>query len=133
MTFNHFVADNWLMFSVLAVALLLYLLDDDILFMGIDLISPQELTYKINNDAICLDIREDEAYAKGHIAGSLRVLHIDEVTLDTLPNEVVVYCENGVRSGTFALALKKAYKGNIYLLRDGLKSWVKMNYPMVKA
>jgi rhodanese-related sulfurtransferase len=133
MTFHHFVSDNWLMFSILSIGILLYLLDDELIFSGIDIIAPQELVHLVNSGALCLDVRELSAYKKGHIAGAIHVGSAEDVDKKiTRGQTVVIYCDHGVASGNMVVKLKNRAITRICLLRDGIKSWEKENYPVVK-
>jgi len=76
-----------------------------------------------------VDVRSEQEYAEGHLDGAINIPYyrINENIYNILKdrdNDIVLYCEAGVRS-------KKAYKKlislqykNVYNLYGGLNNWI---------
>ena len=80
-----------------------------------------------NGQGIILDVRTEEEYNEGHIAGAL-LLPLAEVearAAEVLPDKakaVLVYCRSGRRSALAAQALTQLGYSNVYDL-GGINSW----------
>lgn len=92
----------------------------------------------INADGEVLDIRNPEAFEKGHIAGS-RNLTADQVDnnedrLAALKDKkILIACENGMRCGRVVSDLRKKGYTDIYALRGGIAAWQQDNLPLVSS
>ena len=99
---------------------------------GIAFMSIDELRHHLNNDAqdlIILDVRERDAFAKGHIPGAVNIprgqleLRVNDVLPDpTL--RVLTYCEYGKISTLAAATLRDIGYGRAIALDGGFQSWL---------
>lgn len=76
--------------------------------------------------AQALDLRGEDDFAAGHIAGAVRAgsEEIDEATLEAVDSErpVMVVCEDGKRSSDAAAALReRGYEAAV--VKGGMKAW----------
>ena len=90
----------------------------------------------INNDALVIDIRSAEAFARGHIVNA-RNIPSDE--LDTRlskleqfkANPVIAVCDNGITSTRAVNTLRGAGFESAYGLKGGMTSWSQAGLPVV--
>lgn len=102
-------------------------------------LSPQEATNKVNREgAVIVDLRDDDDFRQGHIAGSL---NIPSAKLSDRLSElkewkdkpVILVCRLGTHSGAAARILKMAGHTQIGRMRGGIESWRGEKLPLVKA
>jgi rhodanese-related sulfurtransferase len=100
-------------------------------------VSPADAVRLINGqDAAIVDVRTQEAFAKGHIidavnapAGELEKLA--EGKLKKLRKRpVIVCCDNGITSNKAAAELQRLQFESVYTLRGGVEGWKRENYPL---
>jgi len=108
-------------FGVFAVILALFAL-------GSCGLSPEEmLTIAANEEAVIIDVRTPEEFARGHVPGSFNI-PLDELqdeALRRLPDlyqEILVICQSGNRSRTALRALEHMGYVNVTDL-GGIVSW----------
>jgi rhodanese-related sulfurtransferase len=109
------------------------------LFSKVKSINNHQATMLINKeDAVVIDTRSADEFAKGHISGSRHIpqTQIQEGKLSAIENfkssPIIVLCETGVRSGSSANLLIKAGFSQVYNLSGGLSEWRAANLPVVK-
>ena len=91
----------------------------------VDAVKFKELITK--GDAILLDVRTEQEFVTGHIAGAV-LIPVDEIRarLAELPEDrntpIIVYCRSGNRSATAARMLTEAGYRAVYDL-GGINSW----------
>lgn len=105
---------------------------------GFKSVTPTESTLMINHDnAVVLDVRENNEYKDGHIINSLHI------PLSALPNrlnqlekykgqKIIVACRSGNRSSHACSTLKKNGFEEIYNLSGGIMAWENAGLPLVK-
>jgi len=82
---------------------------------------------KDNPDAVLLDVRTEQEFISGHIAGAV-LIPVDEISarIAELPDDfaapIIVYCRSGNRSATAARMLIEAGYRKVYDL-GGINSW----------
>ncbi len=92
-------------------------------------INIEELKEKQKNGAEIVDVRSSQEYAEGHFKGAINIPYyqINKNVYNILKDkqqEIVLYCEAGVRSKqAYKKLLKLQYK-NVYSLYKGLENWV---------
>ena len=92
-------------------------------------INIEELKEKQKNGAEILDVRSSQEYAEGHFKGAINIPYyqINKNVYNILKDkqqEIVLYCEAGVRSRqAYKKLLKLQYK-NVYSLYKGLENWI---------
>ncbi|MBO6692381.1 MAG: MBL fold metallo-hydrolase [Parvibaculum sp.] len=101
--------------------------------------SPRELSLRLDaNGTAVLDVREESAFAAGHIPGA-RHVHagrieekLGELGLDR-DEPVAVTCSVGHRGGLAASILARAGYTNVSNLLGGMTAWNKLDLPTEKA
>ena len=88
-----------------------------------------------NPQAILMDVREDNEWAKGHAAQAVHlgkgILERDiERLYPDVDREIIMYCGGGFRSVlTAAVAQKMGYR-NVFSLAGGYRALVQAQWPM---
>ena len=96
--------------------------------MSVPTVSPAE----VPEDAVILDVREDDEWAAGHIPGAVHVPmntmpnHLDEIPKD---RDVVVACKSGARSAAVTNYLRQLGWTRVRNLDGGLEAWAKAGKP----
>ena len=107
-------------------------------FQGWRGVGPAEATLLINHqDAVVLDIREDNEYRDGYILNSVHVpLGQVKDSIGRLEKykdrPIVVSCRSGSRSGVACATLAKHGFGEVYNLKGGILAWQNASLPLVK-
>ena len=89
-------------------------------------------------DAVVVDVRTQEEFAKGHIANAhhMPLAQIEQGNTTEIDKHkekpVIVVCETGHRADKAATKLVKAGFLQVYLLRGGLSQWRASNLPVTK-
>lgn len=88
-------------------------------------------------DAIVVDVREADEYAKGHIANSRHIpaRQVGErlKELDKHKRKpIIVACNSGRRSASVVGILRKSGFEEVYGLRGGLMAWQQASMPLEK-
>lgn len=105
---------------------------------GVTNVEPQDAVRLINEDAIVVDLRSAEAFARGHIVNA-RNIPYDELSghKDKLAkmksHSIVTVCDAGMTASRAADALRKEGLTSVYSLRGGINAWTQANLPLVGA
>ena len=105
---------------------------------GLVNVEPQDAVKLINADAVVLDLRSPEAFARGHIVNAKNI-PFDELDAnkDRIRNmkskPIVAVCDTGTSSSRAVSALRKAGFESVYGLRGGINAWTQANLPLVTA
>ncbi|MGD8784304.1 MAG: rhodanese-like domain-containing protein [Thioalkalispiraceae bacterium] len=100
--------------------------------------NPALATQLINQqDAVVVDVREDNEYAKGHIINSVHIplSYLKDRIKDLekyKDKPVIVGCKTGQRSGQACATLKKQGFEQVYNLSGGVTAWQADNLPLTK-
>ena len=100
--------------------------------------NPAQATQLINhNDAVIIDVREENEYLKGHIVNSVHVpmsyLNERMKELEKFKDKTVIAaCRSGQRSAQACATLKKNGFENVYNLTGGVMAWQSDNLPLTK-
>ena len=134
-----FVTHNWMLIIALVVVLVMLFFN---LFgsklRGYGVISPAESISLINHqDAVVLDVRENNEYHNGHILNSIHIPQgnlANRITeLEKYKNKpIIVGCRSGHRSGHACALLKKQGFETVYNLKGGVMAWQSANLPLTK-
>jgi len=105
-------------------------------FSGVPSLSPYAATQLLNDAALFIDVRDEKEFKAGHIKGarSLPVNQVDKQLHDIekyKEKDVVVYCDNGMRTSRVTGKLKKQGFTNVHTIAGGLTNWQKANLPLV--
>lgn len=133
--------NNHLILSTAFLAIIFLLLID--LFgaglRGFKAASPTEATQLINHeDAVVLDIRDDNEFYSGHIVNSIHVPlgflkdRIPELE-EHKAKPIIVGCRSGSRSAKACSVLKKQGFESVYNLKGGMMAWQHANLPLTKG
>ncbi len=101
-------------------------------------ISPLDATQLINReDALVLDVREDNEYQQGHIVNSLHIpLSLIDKRMGELEKHrsrpIIVGCRTGSRSGHVCGMLSKNGFEKVFNLGGGIMAWEGANLPLSK-
>ena len=92
----------------------------------------------INNDALVIDLRNSDAFGRGHIVGARNIAADDiDAKLDTLTQwkqkPVLAVCDAGMTSTRVVDKLRKAGFENVYGLRGGMGGWSQAGMPVVSG
>src|SRR5262245_51571905 len=102
--------------------------------MAVPQLDPQEARQAIATGAAVLDVREQDEWDAGHLAGSQHV-PLSELggRLDEVPAEgaLLVVCRSGARSDMVASHLDAAGRDECANLAGGLQAWVAEGLPLV--
>lgn len=131
---NHFVlAGAWV-----AVAGMLVYSFFSARLRGFSSIPSSMATQLINREnAIILDVREDNEYREGHIINSLHIpvgyLRDRVKELEKYKDQpIIVGCRSGQRSSQACSILKKHGFDKVYNLNGGIMGWKNDNLPLTK-
>lgn len=100
-------------------------------------LSPYAATTLMNGgDTLLLDVRDDNEYKSGHLlnARNFPVRKLDERMHEIekfKDRDVVIYCDNGMRTSRASAKLKKSGFSKLHTLQGGLAAWEKANLPTV--
>ncbi|HIF9374182.1 TPA: rhodanese-like domain-containing protein [Photobacterium damselae] len=107
---------------------------------GYQVVTANDATLLVNREeGVFVDIRSQEEFRKGHIAGSVHILpsQIKDQNFANLENykdaPIVVVCKTGQTAQESANLLHKAGFTKVNLLKDGLISWNEANLPLVRG
>lgn len=137
--YSEFITNNFVLFAALGIILALILrLEIKRALRGFKVVTPAETVQLINKeDAILLDVREDNERVNGTIKGSkplaLSVLkqRIEEIK-EFAEKPVITFCKTGNRSLEACEILKKNQFTNVMSLKGGIEGWRTVNLPVVK-
>lgn len=136
--FIEFVQEQIFLFIALAVivAMLVYSYVGDKV-SGYENVTADEAVRAYNGGAWVLDVRTDSEYRSGFI-GEAEHLSSTEVAkkMDSLlshkDEEVLVYCQSGMRSGSVAKLLVKNGFTRVKNLKGGVAAWQAAGLPLNK-
>jgi len=135
----EFATNHWDLFAALAI--ILFMMFSGGLgsrLRGYKELGPSDSVQLLNHeDAVVLDVREDNEYQEGHI---LESVHIPLAKLgermDELENlrqkPIIVSCRSGHRSASACARLRKSGFENIYNLKGGVMAWQNAGLPLQK-
>jgi rhodanese-related sulfurtransferase len=122
----------WVGLGVLAVVVIGFLLLRPQTASSVE-ITPAQAYAKFQQGAYFLDVRTQDEWNQGHIAGST-LIPLDELQnkLTELPRDrdMVVVCRSGVRSKEGVSILQKAGFTRVSCLSGGLLAWKAAGYPI---
>jgi rhodanese-related sulfurtransferase len=105
---------------------------------GVVSVEPQDAVKLINNDAMVIDLRSPEAFARGHIVNA-RNIPLDELDAKHEKLEahrakpLIAVCESGTSSTRAVDKLRKSGFESVYGLKGGITGWTQANLPLVTS
>ena len=103
---------------------------------GVTSIDPQAAVKLINADAVVIDLRSAEAFARGHIVNAKNVpfdelgAHDDKLK-KWQSKPILTVCDAGITSSKAVDKLKKSGIESVYGLKGGITAWTQANLPLV--
>jgi rhodanese-related sulfurtransferase len=135
-----FILDNWYLFLALIVILgLLFVNLGKGRLLGFTEVGPVQAVELINHEnALPLDVRADDEFAKGHIVGSINIPFalLDSRMEDLQPHRdrpLLVYCESGRQAAHACARLRSAGFEPVHKLRGGLMAWRSAGLPLERG
>lgn len=132
-----FIIKHW--FLVALFVLLVFALIAEELHSGgaASGLTPPELTQAVNHDeAVVLDIRDREAFQRGHITGAMNIPSADlDQSLNKLnkvkQKKIVVVCQAGRSCLAVSDRLRKSGFTDVTILKGGINAWQAADLPLV--
>jgi rhodanese-related sulfurtransferase len=135
--FLEFAGDNTLLVFALVTSFFLVVFSElRRKAAGMTAVEPIDAVRLINNDAAVIDLRDSEAFSRGHIAAS-RNVPMDELEarMDKLASlkskPVIAVCNAGITSTKASEVLRKSGFENVYSLKGGMTAWSQAGLPVV--
>ena len=99
-------------------------------------VEPQDAVKLINSDAVVIDLRSPEAFARGHIVNAKNVPYEDlSANTDKIARyakkAIIAVCDAGMTSSKVVDSLRKTGLENVYGLKGGISAWTQANLPLV--
>lgn len=136
--FTQFVIHHWELWLALALILvMLARLELGSTVAGIRLLSPQEVIRLINQEhGVVIDVRDDEAFAKGHITGAIHMpMNGLEEKVKKIKKykqkKVIVTCDKGHSAPKIGAKLRQFEFSDVFALKGGVSAWSSANLPLV--
>ena len=103
---------------------------------GLTNLEPQDAVRLINADAVVIDLRSAEAFARGHIVNAKNIPFEDlPANKDKISKyakkTLVAVCDAGMTSGKVVESMRKTGVENVYGLKGGITAWTQANLPLV--
>jgi len=100
--------------------------------------SPQDVIRLMNQNALVLDIRPQEAFAAGHVTGarhmpSDQIIKAGETLKKQKDKPIIVYDESGPLAASAVRQLVAQGFTKVFSLRGGLAAWRTDNLPVAKG
>ena len=101
---------------------------------GLINIEPADVVRLINKDGVVIDLRNADAFARGHIVNARNVQH-DELDSKAEPLDkskpVIAVCDNGISSTRAVNALRQQGFETVFGLKGGMNGWMQEGLPVV--
>jgi len=103
---------------------------------GLINVEPQDAVKLINADAVVIDLRSPEAFARGHIVNAKNLpfedlpANKDKIT-KYAKKTIVAVCDAGITSNKAVDSLRKSGIENVFGLKGGINAWTQANLPLV--
>ena len=103
---------------------------------GMTNIDPLAAVSLINSEAVVVDLRNPEAYSRGHIVNA-RNIPFDEFDVDRdkvsklKGKSVIAVCDTGISSTKAVGVLRKAGFESVFGLKGGMAAWSSAGLPVV--
>ena len=103
---------------------------------GITNLEPQAAVGLINSDAVIIDLRNPEAFARGHIVNAKNIpfadLDANEEKIGRYKSKpILAVCDAGINSNKAVDKLRKSGIESVYGLKGGIAAWTQANLPLV--
>lgn len=103
---------------------------------GMVAIDPTAAVALINNDGLVIDLRNQEAYARGHIVNAKHIpldeLDANKDKIEKFKNKpIVAVCDAGMTSTRAVASLRNSGFVSAYGLKGGMNAWTQAGMPVV--
>lgn len=103
---------------------------------GLVAVEPGDAVALINNDGIVLDLRNAEAFSRGHIVNARNVPYDEfDASSDKITKlrkkPIVAVCDAGITSNKAVDAMRKTGFESVYGLKGGMTAWNQAGLPVV--
>jgi rhodanese-related sulfurtransferase len=135
--FEYGANHPWLVAAAVLTAVLVLVFELRLRQTEFAAISPQDAIRLMNQGALVLDLRREEAFNEGHIGGARRmdsaeILKAGESLKKYKEKPVVVYCESGSLGASAARVLTGQGFTKAVNLRGGVAAWRTEGLPLSK-
>ena len=136
-TYLEFAGNNpWLVSALVLSVFVLIFTELQRKARGMVNVEPQDAVSLINSDAVVIDLRSPEAFARGHIVNAKNMPYEDlPANMDKIAKfakkAIVAVCEAGTTSTKVVDSLRKTGLENVYGLKGGINAWTQANLPLV--
>ena len=136
-TYLEFAGNHPLLISALVFSLFVLIFTElQRKARGITKVEPQDAVRLINADAVVIDLRSAEAFARGHIVNAKNLPFEDlpankEKISKYAKKSIVAVCDAGMTSAKVVESLRKTGVENVYGLKGGINAWTQANLPLV--
>lgn len=136
----QFITNHWILWLIF-IGLIGVILFEEIRgrVRGVAQLQPQELTLLINREqANIIDVRDSNAFLKGHIIGSINIPHTQlESSQDKLEpykdKTLVIVCAAGQTAPIEGAKLKQKGFADVYFLSGGISAWQNAGLPLTRV
>jgi rhodanese-related sulfurtransferase len=103
---------------------------------GITNLEPQAAVGLINSDAVIIDLRSPESFARGHIVNAKNIpfadLDANQEKIGRFKSKpILAVCDAGISSNKAVDKLRKSGIESVYGLKGGIAAWTQANLPLV--
>jgi rhodanese-related sulfurtransferase len=103
---------------------------------GMVAVDPTAAVALINNDGLVIDLRNQEAYARGHIVNAKHIpldeLDANKDKIEKFKNKpIVAVCDAGMTSTRAVASLRNSGFVSAYGLKGGMNAWTQAGMPVV--
>jgi len=103
---------------------------------GLVSVDPTDAVRLINNEAMIIDLRNTEAYARGHIVNAKNIPFDEfDAKRDKVAKfknrPIVAVCDSGISSNKAVASLRKSGFDSVYGLKGGMTAWTTAGLPVV--
>ena len=137
--FLQFIQNHWALCSAFGTALALLIFEElKNQVGGIPKVSVQNATLLLNREnATTLDLRNQKAFASGHILGSINIARADlnahMKKIESHKNHAVILVDDtDAGAATIGAKLQKHGFAKIHILAGGLSAWKDAHLPLTK-
>lgn len=127
----------WLVSAAVLAAVLVLVFELRLRQNDFAAISPQEAIRLMNQGALVLDLRREDAYAQGHLGGARRmdsaeILKAGDTLKKYKEKPLLVYCDSGSLGASAARILAGQGFTRAVNLRGGVEAWKSEGLPLSK-
>jgi rhodanese-related sulfurtransferase len=135
---SQFIMNHWGLWLALVLLLVLLFINERLTQKKrAKEVSPQTAVHLINHEqALVVDLRDSEAFRKGHIIDSVQACAEDftqERMTQYKEKPLILVCARGLQSAPLATRLKQQGFKTPLVLAGGIAAWQNADLPLVKG